>query len=113
MKLELLGGISPKKFLRNYWQKKPFWCAERYPAFRACSPGTILSGLLAGTTRNPDLLLKEKGDGRSSMGLFHLSVFSRLPKKQWTLLVQDVNHFLPSARDLLLEFNFISSFPAG
>lgn len=33
--------------------------------------------------------------------------FTRLTKKQWTVLVQDVNHFLPSARDLLLKFRFI------
>ncbi len=32
---------------------------------------------------------------------------AKLPKKQWTLLVQDVNHFLPSARDLLSKFRFI------
>jgi len=33
--------------------------------------------------------------------------FTRLSKKQWTVLVQDVNHFLPSARDLLSKFRFI------
>ena len=41
------------------------------------------------------------------MVLSHLVVFSRLPAKDWTLLVQDINHFLPSARELLLKFNFI------
>ena len=33
--------------------------------------------------------------------------FTRISKKQWTVLVQDVNHFLPSARDLLSKFRFI------
>lgn len=34
-------------------------------------------------------------------------IWRSLPKNQWTLLVQDVNHFLPSARDLLSRFRFI------
>jgi len=33
--------------------------------------------------------------------------FARLPDNNWSLLVQDVNHFLPAASDLLHEFGFI------
>lgn len=33
--------------------------------------------------------------------------FSGLPESTWALLVQDVNHFLPSAYELLLKFSFI------
>ncbi len=40
-------------------------------------------------------------------GPFTTRDFSRLSNKNWTLLVQDVNHFLPSARELLLNFQFI------
>jgi len=33
--------------------------------------------------------------------------FKRLPDSTWSLLVQDVNHFLVSASDLLMKFSFI------
>ena len=41
------------------------------------------------------------------MGLFAETRFAKLPKKDWTLLVQGVNHHLPEAAALLQRFNFI------
>jgi len=108
MKLELLGGISPKKFLRNYWQKKPLLVREALPGFQGLLTRDDLIQLACRDDAQSRLITQRKGRWQVQHGPFSSQVFSRLPKKQWTLLVQDVNHFLPSARDLLLEFNFIS-----
>ena len=53
------------------------------------------------------LVIQKNREWKVRYGPFMPKDFLRLPQKQWTLLVQDVNHFLPSARDLLLQFNFI------
>jgi 50S ribosomal protein L16 3-hydroxylase len=108
MKLELLGGISPKKFLRDYWQKKPLLVREALPGFQGLLTRDDLIRLACRDDAQSRLIIQRKGRWQVQHGPFSSRVFSRLPKKQWTLLVQDVNHFLPSARDLLLEFNFIS-----
>ena len=40
-------------------------------------------------------------------GPFQPRFFRRLPSRGWTLLVQDVNHFLAQGRELLQRFDFI------
>ena len=53
------------------------------------------------------LVVQKNGKWRLKHGPLSSYELAKLPKKQWTLLVQDVNHFLPSARDLLTRFRFI------
>lgn len=53
------------------------------------------------------LVTQRKGEWHLKHGPMSSHDLTRLPKKQWTLLVQDVNHFFSSARDLLLMFHFI------
>ena len=75
MKLELLGGISPKKFLRNYWQKKPLLVRGALPGFQGLLAGTNLSSLPAEMTRNRGLLPKRMVNGKSGMDLLHPALF--------------------------------------
>ncbi len=113
MKLELLGGISPEKFLRDYWQKKPLAVRGALPGFQGFLTRDDLIQLACRDDAQSRLITRKRAMGGPGMGLSHLAFFPACPKKQWTLLVQDVNHFLPSARELLLKFNFIPLFPAG
>ena len=53
------------------------------------------------------LVVQKNGKWRLKHGPLSSDDLAKLPKKQWTLLVQDVNHFLPSAHDLLSKFRFI------
>lgn len=32
--LQLLGGISPEKFMRTYWHKKPLLIRQAIPGFK-------------------------------------------------------------------------------
>ena len=43
-------------------------------------------------------------------GPFEPRFFRRLPSRGWTLLVQDVNHFVAQGRELLQRFDFIPYF---
>src|SRR5688572_17010341 len=43
MKLQLLGGLTPRDFLRRYWQKRPLFVRGALPAFSG--PGDEMSDL--------------------------------------------------------------------
>lgn len=102
-----LGDLTPKTFLRDYWQKKPLLVRDAIPGF----PGLLTSDALIELACNEEaqsrLVVHKRGKWLLEHGPLTMQDFARLPKKKWTLLVQDVNHFLPSARDLLQKFNFI------
>jgi 50S ribosomal protein L16 3-hydroxylase len=107
MKTSLLGGISPKTFLRDYWQKKPLLVRAALPGFQGLlTPGGLID-LACLDDAQSRLITQKNGKWDVRHGPFTSRLVSRLPKKRWTLLVQDVNHFLPEARELLLQFNFI------
>lgn len=107
MKTQLLGGSSPRKFLRDYWQKKPLLVRGALPGFQGLlTPGDLID--LAGREDAESRLITQRsGEWQVRHGPLPARTFSRLPNRNWTLLVQDVNHFLPPARELLLTFNFI------
>lgn len=107
MRTELLGGLSPRNFLRDYWQKKPLLVRGALPGFRGLLTHNDLIDLACRDDAQSRLITQRNGKWQVRHGRFTSHFFSRLPKKRWTLLVQDVNHFLPAARELLLKFNFI------
>ncbi|SCY34490.1 cupin domain-containing protein [Nitrosospira sp. Nsp13] len=107
MKTALLGGLSPRNFLRDYWQKKPLLVRGALPGFQGLLTRSELIDLACRDDAQSRLITQQNGKWQVRHGPFALRSFSRLPKKQWTLLVQDINHFLPAARELLLKFNFI------
>ncbi len=107
MKNKLLGGISVRSFLREYWQKKPLLVRGALPDFRGFLTRDDLINLACHDDAQSRLITRKKGKWEVRHGPFTPHVFSRLPAKDWTLLVQDINHFLPSARELLRKFNFI------
>ncbi|HET7060997.1 MAG TPA: cupin domain-containing protein, partial [Nitrosospira sp.] len=107
MKLELLGGISPKKFLREWWQKKPLLIRQAIPGFTGFLNREQLIELACQDDAHSRVITQAKGKWKVKNGPFRPRAFSRLPETQWTLLVQDVNHFIRPARDLLLRFDFI------
>ncbi len=107
MKTPLLGGRTPRNFLRDYWQKKPLLVRGALPGFQGLLTRNDLIGLACRDDSQSRLVLQQKGEWQVEHGPFIARNFSHLSKKTWTLLVQDVNHFLPTARDLLCRFNFI------
>ncbi|PXW90847.1 50S ribosomal protein L16 3-hydroxylase [Nitrosomonas sp. Nm84] len=102
-----LGGITLKDFLRDYWQKRPLLIRNALPGFDGLLTPDELMRLACDEDAQSRLVVQKKGKWHLKHGPFSDNDLARLPKKQWTLLVQDVNHFLPSARDLLSRFRFI------
>ena len=102
-----LGGMTSKDFLRNYWQKRPLLIRNALPGFSGLLTRDELMKLACNEDAQSRLVVQRNGKWHLTHGPFSNNNLTKLPKKQWTLLVQDVNHFLPAARDLLSEFHFI------
>ncbi|HQV89050.1 MAG TPA: cupin domain-containing protein [Nitrosomonas sp.] len=99
--------MTPQIFLRDYWQKKPLLVRNALPGFNGLLTKDELMELACCEDAQSRLVVQKNGKWRLKHGPLSSYELAKLPKKQWTLLVQDVNHFLPSARDLLTRFRFI------
>jgi 50S ribosomal protein L16 3-hydroxylase len=102
-----LGEMTPKDFLRDYWQKRPLLIRNALPGFDGLLTRDELMELACNEEVQSRLVVQKNGQWHLTHGPFSSNKLTKLPKKQWTLLVQDVNHFLPAARDLLSKFHFI------
>lgn len=107
MKLTHLGGLTAQQFLSEYWQKKPSLIRQAFPDFADLLMPDELAGLACEEDAQSRLVLQQRGQWKLETGPFAESRFAKLPKKDWTLLVQGVNHFVPEAADLLQQFSFI------
>ena len=105
--LTLLGGITPEAFLKEYWHKKPLLVRGAIPAFTGLLSPNELAGLACEEDVQSRLVSFSKKQWHCEQGPFEEERFAKLPKRDWTLLVQSVNHHMQEATDLLQQFNFI------
>lgn len=103
----LLGGISTREFLEQYWQKKPLLIRGAMPDFKGLLSAEELAGLACEEDAQSRLVSYVCGKWQLEQGPFDEARFHALPKKSWSLLVQGVNHHLPEAAALLQQFDFI------
>jgi 50S ribosomal protein L16 3-hydroxylase len=105
--LPLLNNLTPAQFLADYWQKKPLLIRGAIPNFTGLLSPNDLAGLACEDDVQARIIKQSKGKWSVQNSPFDEDDFTKLPKKDWTLLVQSVNHYLPEAADLLAQFNFI------
>ncbi len=105
--ITLLGGISPAHFLSEYWQKKPLLIRKAIPNFEGLVDPNTLAGLACDADVQSRIVTFQNNQWGLQNGPFDEAIFANLPEKNWTLLVQNLNHFLPKASELLQQFNFI------
>ena len=107
MKLSLLGGLTPRQFLRDYWQKKPLLIRQAIPGFKGVLSGAEIRALAGNEDAQSRLVMRIAGKWQMEQGPFAKRRVKQLPKSDWTLLVQDVNHFVDAGMALLRRFDFI------
>jgi 50S ribosomal protein L16 3-hydroxylase len=107
MKLALLGGLKPEQFLRHYWQKKPLLVRGALPGFAGFIERDALFKISAREDVEARLVKQTRNGWRLTRGPFSVAQLRTAPKRDWTLLVQDLNHLLPQATALLARFCFI------
>ncbi|HQN64083.1 MAG TPA: cupin domain-containing protein [Methylophilus sp.] len=105
--MQLLNGLSPQQFLDEYWQKKPLLIRQAIPGFTGLLSPNDLAGLACEDDVQARLISLKKNQWAVQHGPFDETDFTRLPKQDWTLLVQGVNHYVPGATALMAMFNFI------
>lgn len=108
--LQLLGGLTAREFLRDYWQKKPLLIRQAIPDFESPISPDELAGLALEEEVESRLVI-EHGERPWELrrGPFAEDAFGQLPERDWTLLVQAVDQFVPEVAELLKQFNFLPS----
>jgi 50S ribosomal protein L16 3-hydroxylase len=101
------GSLDVERFMRRHWQREPLLVRGAFPAFAdPLSPAEVLA-----LARSPDAasrLVERRGRAWNvEHGPFAAARFRRLGARDWTVLVQDTNHFSPRAERLLARFDFI------
>lgn len=108
--LQLLGGLTAREFLRDYWQKKPLLVRQAFTDFESPIDPDELAGLALEEEVESRLVL-EHGERPWELrrGPFEEDTFATLPECDWTLLVQAVDQFVPEVAELLENFRFLPS----
>ncbi len=106
-KLPLLGGLTVKEFLRDYWQKKPLLIRQAFPAFDGLLDPQQLIALACTEDVQARLVTQRRNKFALRQTPFEPEDLDNLGKAKWTVLVQGVNHYLPEAAALLKHFAFI------
>ena len=105
----LLGGLTPRLFLKRHWQKSPYLIRDAFPGFLPPISAHQLAGLACKENVESRLVIKtrRKPYWQVKSGPFTQADFRALPKTHWTLLVQDMDKHVPVLAALLDHFRFI------
>jgi 50S ribosomal protein L16 3-hydroxylase len=105
--LTLLGPLTVKEFLRDYWQKKPLLIRGAIAEFSGLLNPEQLIELACADDVQARLVTQRRGQFELQQSPFAAKDFRSLSKIHWTVLVQGLNHHLPQASELLKRFDFI------
>jgi 50S ribosomal protein L16 3-hydroxylase len=105
----LRGKIGPEQFLKQYWQRKPLLLRQAFPAFEDPVTPEELAGLACEDCVESRLVFAGRKDYRLRNGPFGEADFTSLPDRDWTLLVQAVDQWVPEVKQLLQSVAFLPS----
>lgn len=102
-------GMTPARFLRDYWQKRPLLVRNAFPGLHPPISGDELAGLACEPYALARLVLHDAASDQWTVetGPFEESRFADLPEEDWTLLVQDVDKWDRDVAALLGHFRFL------
>ena len=106
--LPLLGGLSPRQFMRTHWQKKPLLIRQAVPGFQPLLDRAALFDLAA-REGVESRLIEQKAGGAWTLRHGPLLRRSLPPLKQpgWTALVQGVDLHAEPVHRLMQQFRFV------
>jgi 50S ribosomal protein L16 3-hydroxylase len=111
----LLGGISPDRFMKQYWHKKPLLVRGAIPAFALSAKNDeVLDSPIsyeeivhfAGQEEVESRLIQSK-PWRLDHGPFTNKSIPKIDRSDWTLLLQGMEAHHPAAAKILSWFRFI------
>lgn len=99
--------MNAAAFLRRYWQKRPLLIKGAFPTFHDPISPEELAGLACEADVDARLVFTKKTTWELKSGPFNERDFTSLPDRNWTLLVQAVDQWVPEVRDLLESVAFV------
>ena len=110
MTKRFLPGLTSAEFLRRHWQKAPLFAPGALAGYIDAISREQLFELATRDDVESRCIIRERG-GQDTWdvrhGPFSPAALRRLPKKDWTLLVQGVDVLNRQAARLLREFDFL------
>lgn len=104
-----LGKLLPGDFLNDYWQKKPLVIRQAFAGFHSPVTAEELAGLACEEGVESRLVIEK--DGQYPWQVIHgpmdEGIFAELPESHWTLLVNDVEKYLPALASVMDQFRFV------
>ena len=97
--------LSHAAFLKNYWQQRPLLIRQGFENFKDAISADELAGLAAEDEIESRLVYQKDGQWQAEHGPF--DSYEHLGKKDWSLIVQSVDHWEPCVSRLLKPFDFI------
>jgi 50S ribosomal protein L16 3-hydroxylase len=102
-------GMPARAFLRDYWQKRPLLVRGAFPRFLDPLTPNDLAGLACEELALSRLVAHDPRRDRWMLrnGPFNETDFAKLTRRDWTVLVQDVDKWDADVADLLTRFAFL------
>jgi 50S ribosomal protein L16 3-hydroxylase len=105
--LPLLGGLSPARFMKRHWQKKPLLVRGAVPGFAPLLAKAELFALAARDEVESRLVAQTERGWQFRRGPFARRALPPMSRPGWTLLVQGADLHVAAAHDLLAQFRFV------
>lgn len=105
--LGLLGGLTPRQFMRRHWQKKPHLIRQAMPGVQPPIDRAALFDLAARDDVESRLVGSQAGRWSLRHGPFTRRQIPPRSRAGWTLLVQGLDLHVPAAHELLSRFRFV------
>jgi len=106
-KTHILGKTSVHDFLKNYWQKKPLLIKNAIANFESPITESDLFTIAQNEEAVSRLIEYKQDIWQVKYGPFKKSDLPKKTNIPWTILVQNINHYLPFAESFLNLFKFI------
>lgn len=103
----LLGGLTPARFMKRHWQKKPLLVRNAVPGLQPLLAPRELFALAGREEVESRLVVREGRSWRMQRGPFSRRALPPLKQAGWTLLVQGVDLHHPGVHELLHRFAFV------
>jgi 50S ribosomal protein L16 3-hydroxylase len=100
-----LDDFSVEHFLAHYWQQKPVVIRQGLRDFSDLISPDELAGLACEPQIESRLVYKKDGQWQAELGPFES--YERLGERDWSLIVQAVNHWSPQVAALVEPFSFL------
>lgn len=104
-----LGDISQQTFMEEYWQKKPLLIRQAFPDFESPISADELAGIACEEEVNSRIVMEKHGEHPwfPIFGPMSEEIYSGMPETHWSLIVNDLEKYIPELSWITDRFRFI------